>query len=363
MKPVFQPTLVNDPFGDPAVYVDFFFQGRALLFDLGDLRPLATRKILRLRDIFVSHAHMDHFFGFDWLLRVCLGRAMRLRLFGPAGIIGQVEAKLSAYTWNLVENYETDLSFEVIEVLGDVEARAASFRCRRQFRREAEHVLALRDRLLLDEVNHAVRFAILDHGTPCLAFSLQEKRHVNIRKNRLEALGLEPGPWLQHFKRVLLEGLPGSTAIHARRRAGERSGEEVFRVDELARDIAHLSEGQKIAYVTDAVYHPANAERIIELARGADQFFIEAVFGHELAARAAAKCHLTARQAGSLARLAGAKFPTPFHFSPIYRGREAELRGEFEEAFLHPTGDDGGIRPGTVPLRRTDSAIAVTSLP
>jgi len=352
MKPVYHPSLVNSVFGDPAVYVDFLFEKYALLFDLGDLSRLATRKILRLRDIFVSHAHMDHFFGFDWMLRVCLGRDMQVRLFGPPGFLRQVEAKLVAYTWNLVENYNTDFTLEVTEILTETDARSACFHCRTGFQREGERELSLTDRTLLREENFTVRFTFLDHRIPCLAFALQESQHVNIWKNQLDRLGLEPGPWLQTFKRALLRGEPGDRLITATRQAGNTPPEVMLRLDELAENIAHVSIGQKVAYVTDAVYHGANAERIIELARDADQLFIEAVFGEELSARAAQKYHLTARQAGTLARLAGVKSAVPFHFSLIYHDREDELRRQFEETFRG--GDRAGLRPA--PLDRVSQA-------
>lgn len=343
MKPVYRPQLVNDVFGDPAVYVDFLFEKHALLFDLGDLSRLATRKILRVRDIFVSHAHMDHFFGFDWMLRLCLGRDMRVRLFGPPGFLRQVEAKLAGYTWNLVRNYTTDLTLEVTEVLTESCARCACFHCRNGFRRESERMLTLSNRTVLAEEDFIVRFTLLDHKIPCLAFALQEKQHVNIWKNRLEELGLETGPWLSTFKRALLQGLPGGSPVMASCRRGDRLSAETFRLDDLADRIAHVSAGQKVAYVTDAVYHHANAERIIELASGADQLFIEAVFGEELNERAAQKYHLTARQSGTLARLAGAKFAIPFHFSPIYHDRQDELLKEFEQAFRGQSPSPGSL--------------------
>jgi ribonuclease Z len=63
MRPTFVPHLVNGVFGAPALYVDCKFEKRGLLFDLGDLKALASKKMLRVSDIFVSHMHMDHFMG------------------------------------------------------------------------------------------------------------------------------------------------------------------------------------------------------------------------------------------------------------------------------------------------------------
>jgi ribonuclease Z len=85
-------------------------------------------------------------------------------------------------------------------------------------------------------------------------------------------------------------------------------------------------------------YHAANAEQIVGLAQGADILFIEATFLQEDAERAADKCHLTAQQAGRLARLAGAKNVVPFHFSPMYQDTPGDLPAEVQRAFeVHET--------------------------
>lgn len=102
MRPIYQAELVNRTFGDPGLYIDLKFLRRALLFDIGDVTSLSTRKLLRVSDILVSHAHMDHFAGFDHLLRVCLGRDAGVRIYGPAPFVDRVDHKLGAYTWNLV---------------------------------------------------------------------------------------------------------------------------------------------------------------------------------------------------------------------------------------------------------------------
>lgn len=333
MKPLFHPSLVNDPFGDPAVYVDCLFEKRALLFDLGDIRALAPRKILRLTDVFVSHTHMDHFMGFDWLLRVCLGRSLKMRLFGPPGFIDQVEHRLAAYTWNLVENYDTDFTLEVIEAYPSDTARRAVFRCKAAFRREDAESLTLHDGVLLDEESFLVRGVFLDHRTPCLAFALEEKEHINVWKNRLVEMGLPTGPWLQDLKRAVRAGAAGDTLIRAYWQEGDIMHERLLTLCELKAQALHIVDGQKIGYVTDAVYHEENARRIVMLAKNADVLFIETPFLEQDAARAASRYHLTARQAGKLARRAGVKTVIPFHFSPRYDDAGESLRRELVQAF------------------------------
>ena len=338
MRPLFDPRLVNPPFGDPGVYVDFRFERRAFLLDLGDNTPLFPKKLLRLSHVFVSHAHMDHFIGFDRLVRVCLGRRTGVHLFGPRGFIAQVEHKLAAYTWNLVQNYETDFALTVTEIdgipaSGKTPARNARFRSRLRFEREDLPDSFLDDGVLLEEEGFRVRTALFDHRTPCLGFAIEEKTHVNVWKNRLLDMGLQTGPWLKDMKRAVLEGRPDEERVRAWWKDFGVVREREVALGELKARALDLVPGQKICYVTDVAFHEDNFRRIVELARGADLLFIEAVFLDAESRHARDKQHLTARQAGTIARAAGARNLVPFHFSPRYMGREAEVLSELQAAF------------------------------
>jgi ribonuclease Z len=333
MRPIFSPELVNDPFGDPGLYVDFKFEKRALLFDLGDLTALPPKKILRVSDVFVSHTHMDHFFGFDRLLRLCLGRHTCMRLYGPPGFTAQVAHKLAAYTWNLVENYPGDFVVDVWEVDPDWQARGTRLRCHQRFQAEPLAARCLHDGVLLDAPAFRVRAAFLDHGTACLGFAIEEKAHVNVWKNRLAELGLAVGPWLKELKDAVARNAPDETPVRAWWRDRNGAHERVFSLGALKAAVLQLVPGEKICYVTDVAFQPDNVERITALAAQATQLFIECPFLDQDADQAARKRHLTARQAGSIARMAGAQRVIPFHFSPRYAGREVELRREVEAAW------------------------------
>jgi len=331
MRPLLHPALVNGRSGDPALYVETLFERRAIMLDLGDIAKLSPRKTLRLERIFVSHAHIDHFIGFDQLLRVMVGRDKEIHLFGPSGFIDHVHHKLLGYRWNLVDRFVFDLVFVVTEVDSDLATRTARLRLKKAFAVEAVDEGRLVDAVLYSEPTFRVTAAVLEHRIPCLGFAIEEAAHVNVWKNRLGDLRLPVGPWLRELKRAVIENRPDDHLIRIGSRS-KPSAERAMALGEL-RSAVTVTPGQKIAYVTDAADTPANRRAIVRLARNADVLFIEAAFAKADAALAAERAHLTTTAAGSIAREAAARRVEPFHFSPRYSGRERRLLKEVMAAF------------------------------
>ena len=335
--------LINDAFGDPGLYIDFRFARRALLFDLGETQAVSQRKLLRVSHAFVSHTHLDHFNGFDRLLRACLGRPMSLRLVGPPGFIDRVDHKLHAYTWNLIAQNTVDFIIAAAE-FDSVQLREASeFHSRDAFQRRDVSPPNLPAGVVLDEPDFQIRSTALDHGgIPSLAFALVEKLGVNVWKARLDDMGLVTGPWLARAKQAVRRGEADETPLTALGRVNGGWREVEVLLGDLKKSALQIGPGEISAYVVDTSFNDENTARIVELARNADRLFIETVFLDEDKKIAARKHHLTAQQAGRIAREAGAKQLVPFHFSPRYQEREDQLRQEAANAFL----GIGGRNPG-----------------
>jgi ribonuclease Z len=187
--------LINRTFGDPGAFVDLKFERRAMLFDIGDITVLPTRKLLRVSDVFVSHTHMDHFSGFDHLLRVCLGRDRGVSLYAPEKFITHLEHKLAAYTWDLVENYETEFVIVAREIDSRGCVQRAQLRSTSRFQREALPAASAPQGVLLETPLFQVRSVPLEHhNITSLAFAFEESVHINVWKSRLDDLRLPTGP-------------------------------------------------------------------------------------------------------------------------------------------------------------------------
>jgi ribonuclease Z len=112
--------------------------------------------------------------------------------------------------------------------------------------------------------------------------------------------------------------------------------QEKFVFGELIAKIARISPGQKITYITDGAGHKENRTKMVDLAKKSNMLFIEAPFLESERDVARTKCHLTAMEAGEVAREAEVSAFRVFHFSPRYNGREGELEKEAHDAFTRP---------------------------
>lgn len=334
MRQLLEPTLVNSPFGDPGLYVDLRDERRALLFDLGDISALPPRKLLRVSHVFISHTHMDHFIGFDQLLRVVLGRKERLTLVGGPGLVAQVEHKLRAYTWNVVRRYPVALVLEVREFHPHGPGLEACFGSHSGFARDSEATFDAGGDVLLDDALLRVRGRFVDHGMPCLAFAVEEKPRLRVAKNRMAAMGLGTGPWLRELRQAIRSQAPASTPLQVRWRDGLGEHRQMHHVGELAGLLLDLNPGLRIGYVTDLGDTEANRLALAQLLTGVDRLYIESAFLHADQAQAQRKHHLTAQQAGHIASALGARSLVTFHFSPRYLKRADALPAQAQSAWL-----------------------------
>ncbi len=329
MKPAFIPRLINHPFGDPGLFVELRYEGRAMLFDLGRIDRRPAGALFKVHHVFVSHTHMDHFIGFDHLLRLFLARDRDLHLYGPPGFIDNVRGRLAGYTWNLIESYPLHLT---VHEVGEQTVSTVALPARTAFSPERESTRPF-DGILVDEDQFTVSTAHLDHRIPCLGFAVQEKTRLNVRPEKLAELGVPAGRWLNQLKSGVRQDLPPQTPIVAEWREAGESHSRSFRLGELRDLLLVETRGQKLAYVVDTIFTRENMERICELVRGADTFYCESLFLDADRHEATKRHHLTARQAGTLARAAGVQRLENFHFSSRYERDPSPFRREAQAAF------------------------------
>ena len=325
MRRSFHHRLVNGPFEDTSMYLRILHAKRGLLFDAGDVGGLSPGDIMKISELFISHTHIDHFIGFDSILRVLLKRPEPLGIYGPPGIIEAVEHKLGGYTWNRIREYPVKLDVFSIE---GASLRHVRFYAERGFMLEEMGSLGagdvLADEVLVKEDDFSVSSIMLDHDMPCVAYSVEEPVYVNIIRSVLEAMGLMVGPWLRDLKSAVRRGEPDGFELFA--------GNTKICLGDL-RGAISTRQRQKVTYVTDANPTPDNIDRITEFSRGATTLYCEACFLDADRARAIERNHLTGAMAGSIARNAGVQKLVPMHFSTRYLGESRTPADEALEVF------------------------------
>jgi ribonuclease Z len=264
---------------------------------------------------------MDHFMGFDLVLRTILHREEPLDVYGPAGIIDRTAAKLQGYTWNLTRGYPLEIRVHEVEEGRVTRARA---RADEGFAMKGCEELPREGSLVALRPRYRVDAAVLDHrGIPCLAFTVREPFHVGIRRGALEDRGYLPGPWLGTLKERVLAGRRDDAVEVA-----TPGGPVAVPAGELEDAITVRTPGQAVAFVTDIAFTEGNLAGLEKVARGVDLLYIETFCLDELADLAREKGHLTAVQAGAIAARLGARRTVPMHVSPRYRGGMEDFHRE-----------------------------------
>ncbi|HHH39772.1 MAG TPA: hypothetical protein ENK50_09380, partial [Sedimenticola sp.] len=312
--------LVNGVFGDPLLHLHLRPTGRSLFFDLGDGSRLSARVAHRVSDLFISHAHMDHLAGFQWLMRSRLGGFPVCRVFGPPGLARHVACFIDSFLWDRIG--DNGPAFEVGELHGQ-----RLLRWRLQAGIPGTEPLAPReieDGVLLEDPECRVRAVELDHHTPVLAYALELPPTLNVRKDLLRRRELEPGPWLNRLKQCLLDGDPAALI--------ELPDGSSSNAATLGAELLLTLPGKRLVYATDLADTPENRERLVALARNAHTFFCEAAFSEGDRAHAVRNGHLTTRAAGEIAERARVARLVPFHFSRRYRRNPQPLYQELAAA-------------------------------
>jgi ribonuclease Z len=268
-------------------------EGDLFLFDAGEGTQVSLRRLnlrwKKISAIFISHTHADHVTGLPGILMLSsqVNRDEPLYIVGPPKIREYVE--MNRRVLDMYINYEI--------VVKEITQEGTVF----------------------ERPDFSIRSFPLRHTKPCYGFTLEEKpRPGEFFPEKALASGVPRGPlWskLQNGETVTLD-------------SGEMIRPEIV--------MGPQRSGRKFSYVTDTSYFPDISHHV----GNSDLLICEGMFLEELAESARDKKHLTARQAGRIARAAGGvKKMGLIHYSPRYTERDLkhlvrEAREVFERSFL-----------------------------
>ena len=323
-----QPKFVNGVSGDPAVYGFCPKSGDALLFDLGSLKKLPAKMRLKVKTVLVSHTHVDHFIGFDELLRVNIPHRRTVDIVGPANITQNVFGKLSGYTWNLLEPGQ--ITFRVTEYTDDQKVRVSVLKNENQFRPIIESEQKSADSALIHMLTTTDGLSVqgipLDHGCVSMAYKVTAPTGFPVNLENVLALGLKPGPWIRTLQAACSKG----------------ESPEFIDVDghpytfrDLSQQVLGTPVSESVAYITDVVFSLSACEALRRGFVNPTLLICESSYSEEDRSRAFKKKHLTAKQAALFAASCGANELRCFHVSRIYAGREEEILQEAGTHFHH----------------------------
>ncbi len=256
--------------------------GKAYLFDCGEnaqrQAKIAGISLLKIKSIFITHWHADHFAGLVGLIQTMalLERKAPLYIFGPK------PGKLIVDTINRLNEQahfasQLNLGYDLIV-------------------REVEEGLVLAEDDIIVECTKAL------HTLPAVSYKFAEKDkpgRFNLKKAK--SLGLKP-PQFGELQR-------GNN---------QKVGAKIIKPSDV---MGEPRPGLKFVYSGDTGYN----ENLAKFAAGADLLIHEATYTEEMLEEGKMRGHSTATQAAAIAKKAKAKELLLTHFSSRYKNTKGHL--------------------------------------
>lgn len=255
-------------------------EGENILVDCGEGTQRQFRKAglnpCKITKLLITHWHGDHILGIPGLLQTLnlSDYSKTLQVYGPRGTSRNMEELARMFL------RDKEIKIEVHEV------------------EEGEIYNG-------EVVIHAYE---MDHGVPCLAYTISQKTKVKINVAKMKKLKLR-GPIIGDLQR-------GQDVMH--------NGKKV-----KAKDLTYTEEGKKIAFVLDTKIN----ENCVRAAKDSDILICESTYMEQNADRAEEHRHLTAAQAGDIAKRAKAKVLYLTHISQRYEMIEGKMLQEAKKKF------------------------------
>jgi len=232
----------------------------------GTQRQLRMKKIppTRIRKILISHWHGDHTLGLPGLVQT-LGASNYtgvLEIYGPKGTRKHMSAMKKAFL------YEQRIEIKVKEV---------------------------GTRKIFEDSDIIIHSAELEHGVPCVGYSIKEQDYRRINIGYVKKLGIPQGP--------LLGKLQSNKSIIWK-------GKKI-----MPKNATYIVKGKKISYIVDTEL----CSNCFKLAQDSDILISESTFTSEHEEKAFDYKHLTAKQAAQIANESNSKLLILTHFSQRYK--------------------------------------------
>ncbi len=315
---VLSPSFFSGLLDDPLLFIRLPPPLRNILVDCGQIDHLSKRTLKSIGSLFITHAHMDHFIGIDKFVRSNLVSPRIIDVFGPPDISKKLNAKLSGYDWNLVEDFycclrvhEIDDNLKQTYILPGAEG----------FKRQFVESVTRSGPHLYENRFIVVEGVLCDHKIPTLAFKFSEKPIFLIDEDRIKQQGYIRGPWIHHLKQHILHGQLPVPMLTIER---QLNSNPLLISEEGATDLYNKISTEQtvssIAYLTDIGFTSNNIDRIEKLFQGVTLLICECTYLSAHFDKARRSHHLCTSDLNHLIWELRPKYLLPMHLSKAYLG-------------------------------------------